>query len=269
MSADIILTGPPRSGTTLACFLLNKVPDTVALHEPMNLEMFSNPDAGLNSICTFFPEMRKSLIEDKLALSKVSQGSIPANPFGGDSGSKGRSSIVKKEYVKFDKPLSADFKLIIKHNGHFTFLLPELQDHFPVYILIRNPVATIASWNSVNAPVAEGNLRVLKYLDPELFNTLNKIPDIITRQVTLLDFMYRKYQTATQATILRYEDIITSHGSSLSVISESAKLLSHPLENKNFNPLYDANLIDKIKAKLLNHQGAYMNFYSTNSIENY
>jgi hypothetical protein len=32
---DVVLTGLPRSGTTLTCHLLNKLPDTVALHEPM------------------------------------------------------------------------------------------------------------------------------------------------------------------------------------------------------------------------------------------
>ena len=31
--ANIVLTGLPRSGTTLACRLLNLLPDTVALHE--------------------------------------------------------------------------------------------------------------------------------------------------------------------------------------------------------------------------------------------
>lgn len=33
---NVLLTGPSRSGTTLTCELLNKVPDTVALDEPMN-----------------------------------------------------------------------------------------------------------------------------------------------------------------------------------------------------------------------------------------
>lgn len=33
--ANVVLTGLPRSGTTLACRLLNLLPDTVALHEPI------------------------------------------------------------------------------------------------------------------------------------------------------------------------------------------------------------------------------------------
>ncbi len=268
MNTNIILTGPPRSGTTLTCFLLNKVPNTIALHEPMNLQMFANVNAGISSVQSFFPEMRKSLLESGLALSKGSLGSIPANPFG-DKGEKGRASIVKKELVHFDKPLSADFKLIIKHNGHFTYLLPELQELYPIYIIIRNPLATIASWNSVEAPVADGNLRVLQTLNPELFGTLNTISDIVSRQVALLDTMYSRYEATTKATIIRYEDIIASSGRALQVVSEAAKTLSEPLENKNSNPLYDSHLIDEIKVKLLNHKGAYLNYYSSSSIENY
>jgi hypothetical protein len=34
--ANVVLTGLPRSGTTLVCRLLNKLPDTVALHEPLS-----------------------------------------------------------------------------------------------------------------------------------------------------------------------------------------------------------------------------------------
>ena len=37
---DIVLTGVPRSGTTLICYLLNKVPDAIALHEPMAVAEF-------------------------------------------------------------------------------------------------------------------------------------------------------------------------------------------------------------------------------------
>lgn len=32
---NIVLTGPGRSGTTLTCYLLNMLPDTVALSEPI------------------------------------------------------------------------------------------------------------------------------------------------------------------------------------------------------------------------------------------
>ena len=39
---NIVLTGPGRSGTTLTCFLLNKLPDTVALSEPIAPGKYAN-----------------------------------------------------------------------------------------------------------------------------------------------------------------------------------------------------------------------------------
>jgi len=268
MPNDIIFTGPPRSGTTLACFLLNKVADTIALHEPMNLRMFPDPVAGLVAVRSFFPAMRQSLLKDGTALSKVKDGMIPANPFGAE-GANGRASIVNKGLVHFDKPLSPDFKLIIKHNGHFTFLLPELQDHYPIFVLLRHPVATIASWNSIEAPVAKGNLRVLQTLNPTLYTTLEAVPDLLDRQVQLLDEMYQAYLKATQATYLSYEDLISSGGSSLASISSEAAKLSVELASKNSNPLYDENLCTRIKAQLLARSGAYLDFYSPSVIENF
>ncbi len=268
MHSDIILTGPPRSGTTLACFLLNKLPDTIALHEPMNLQMFPDRQTGLGSVRSFFQEMRKSLLHNGMAISKVSEGMIPSNPFG-DSGEGGRESIVKKGLIHFDKPLTPDFKLIIKHNAHFTFLLPELQDYFPVYILIRHPVATIASWNSVKAPVSAGNLKVLETLDPLMFASLAGISDLIERQVKLLDNIYKAFLKATKATYIRYEEIISSGGNAIKTISSSQTNLTEYLESKNTNPLYDSGLTHKIKTQLLATKGAYLDFYPLETIERY
>jgi hypothetical protein len=268
MNNDIILTGPPRSGTTLACYLLNKVDDTIALHEPMNLQMFPDPESGLKAVRSFFPKMRNSLIEKGVALSKVKDGNIPSNPFEDDATNK-RNSVVIKATVHFEKPLSGQFKLIIKHNGHFTFLLPQLQNYFPIYILLRNPVAVLASWNSIKAPVSGGNLRVLKFLKPKLYNSLESIPDLISRQIQLLDYMYKAYIMTTKAVFLRYEDLIASQGRILSCISPAADQLCEQLESKNKNPLYDSDISQKIKTQLLAFKGAYINYYPVKSIENY
>ena len=46
MKRDILLTGIPRSGTTLCCSLLNRLPDVLALVEP--LDMSALRAAGAN-----------------------------------------------------------------------------------------------------------------------------------------------------------------------------------------------------------------------------
>ena len=49
---DIILTGIARSGTTLSCSLLNKLPQCVALHEPMNPAELIGQDLAMENNMT-------------------------------------------------------------------------------------------------------------------------------------------------------------------------------------------------------------------------
>lgn len=265
MSNDIILTGPPRSGTTLACSLLNQLPDTAALHEPMNLKMFPDPVTALEETRRFFRRMRSSILETGTALSKVKGASIPLNPFADDSTSE-RSSIVSKGILRFEKSFSPDFQLIIKQNGHFTFMLPELAEHFPVFVILRHPVATIASWNTIQAPVAQGNLRVLKTLNPELYHALERLPNLIERQVALLVAMYKCYDSLEGSPFIYYEDLITSQGKALQSIVPAAGNHEHALRSKNKNPLYDLELIRDIKSNLAKVSSAFAGHYTIDDI---
>lgn len=268
MKSDIILTGPPRSGTTLTCFLLNKIEDVIALNEPMNLKMFPSKTEGLRQTHGFFQEMRTSLFDSRTAIARQVDGRVPDNifPIQATEGPDLRQNIATKGRVRFDKELTSNFKLVIKHNAHFTFLLDQLIPDFLCYVIIRNPLATIASWNTINAPVSRGNLNVLKTLDLDLFEKMESIPNLIDRQVYLLHELFTCYRNVGSAKIIRYEDMVKSGGRSLSVISENASLLDEDLENKNENSLYDENLIEEIKSKLLSFDGAYWEYYGRDEV---
>jgi hypothetical protein len=257
---NIILTGPPRSGTTLSCFLLNQLPNTIALHEPMNLGMFQSQEQGLEETQQFFAAMRQSLLTEGKALSKVKAGTIPSNPFGKAEQGK-RASLVRKDWVHFDKSLQEDFTLVIKQNAHFTFLLEPLNLLYPLYTIIRNPVSTIASWNTIQAPVSKGNLTVLKGLRPALFEELERIPDLLDRQVRLLHELYLPYILLRKEQLIRYEDIVQSNGAELSKIIPHAATIDHPLESKNRNKLYDESLRAAIFGRLVRFGGCYMDYY--------
>lgn len=261
MNKDFILTGPPRSGTTLACHLLNKLPDVVALHEPMNLSHFPSKAQGIDSVHSFIAEMRNSLIREGRALSKVSSEGIPDNPFPQTEGGR-RESIVSKQWVTFEKPLSPDFKLIIKHNAHFTYLLPALADRYPCAAVIRNPVSVIASWNTIQAPVAQGLVHVLRTLDPALYAELEAIPNILDRQVRLLDSLFACYSNENRVTIIRYEEMVRSGGRALADLVPEAESLDESLGSRNRSRLYEARLIEEIKERLLAHKGAYLDHYT-------
>ena len=82
--ANIVLTGLPRSGTTLACRLLNTLPDTVALHEPIASGKFTDAEdesAVPEGAERFFRRMRRMIRREKVALSKNVGGKIPDNAY--------------------------------------------------------------------------------------------------------------------------------------------------------------------------------------------
>jgi len=266
---NIILTGPPRSGTTLSCHLLNKLTNVVALHEPMNLKMFPTKEEGLKNIPLFFEEMRTLILEKGKAISRVKDGQIPDNPF--QSGSESRKSTVRKElFTLANPPINAEFTLVIKHNAHFSFLLEELRQNFDCYAIIRNPLAVLASWNTIKAPVSEGNLKVLKGLNPQLEQDLWKIPEVLDRQVHLLDILFRQIKLLPSTQIIFYEEIIRTGGKALSPICEQAITLNEKLSNTNLTKRYPQQLIELIFQKLISNKGDNKNwndFYPPSEFE--
>src|SRR3989338_1571194 len=106
---NVILTGVPRSGTTLICHLLNKLPDTVALHEPMDVFTFSRlktRDAIRDEISAFFQMTRRSIKDCGTAISKHLGGQIPDNPVGDNyPNGRGRKSKTVRGIVSIDNQL--------------------------------------------------------------------------------------------------------------------------------------------------------------------
>src|SRR6266849_5710798 len=136
---NVLITGTPRSGTTLVCSLLNRLPDIVALHEPMNVWDFAECRDGseiADLIKDFCTETRKSLHEHGFAVSKHAQGKIPDN-VATDQVNRAGVRLRKREHgrVTIDKPLSHDFTLAIKHPGAFSALLETLVKGFECFAI--------------------------------------------------------------------------------------------------------------------------------------
>jgi hypothetical protein len=262
---NIILTGPPRSGTTLTCHLLNQLDQTIALHEPMRLKMFPDKETALGNIDNFFAEMRQSLLSDGTAISKVKAGKIPDNPFG-KAVDGVRHSQVTKGRVQFEKALNTDFMLVMKHNGHYSFMLKELVDRYPCFAIIRNPLATLASWQTISAPVAQGNLKVLRFLSPSIYDTLNQVDNVLDRQIALLHALFGCYEKLNTNHVIAYEDIVESEGRALHPIVPAASLMQAKLSNKNKNPLYKQEQLSKIASNLTETEGPIWNYYNRQEV---
>lgn len=269
---DILVTGTPRSGTTLTCHLLNKVPDTVALHEPMKPKRFvelADKAAICDAIADFCAEQRLSIRTRGRALSKNVGGQVPDNPVGTARSAAGlRKSIASKGYVVVDKPLSPDFALVVKHNSSFTAVLDALVERFPVFAVVRNPLATLSSWNSVNFNVQEGHALAGERLDPALTARLEAIADPLDRQIALLAWFHSRFlRYLPPERILRYEEIVSSGGRALAVIRPAAADLAEPLASRNASDLYDPAWTARAGERLLAADGAFWETYPRSSVE--
>ena len=268
---DIVLTGLPRSGTTLTCHLLNKLPDAVALHEPIRgvFRRLRDHDEIRSEVERFFAGTRESIVTRRVALSKQQDGRVPDNPVGDRRSEAGlRQRAVAKGEVVIDKELGPSFLLAVKHPVAFTALLDTLVRHFPCYAVIRNPVAVLASWNSVDMPVQRGHAPVAEHLDATLKRTLARIDDRLERQIALLGWFCERYATVLPAgAVVRYEDIVSSGGRALRVITPRAEALDETLESRNTNAAYDRQAMRRIGERLLRTDGAFWHFYTRDSVE--
>jgi len=270
---NVILTGIARSGTTLTCALLNKLPKCVALHEPMNpanLATLQFLSGYLDEIARFFSSQRASLLSNGSAISKARDGQVPTNPFEAASNEKIlRQSIVKNELVNFSKCLPSDFLLVIKHPNLFTATLSVLKHSYPCYAIVRNPLAVLLSWQTIQAPVNKGRLPYGEAFDAELRISLSQESDRIQRQLIILRWYFNQYRLhLAKESVIRYEDIVATGGKVLAKIDKDAESLDEALSSNNINKAYDEEMIREFAERLLGDESIFSDFYAPTEIEN-
>ena len=266
MSRNIILAGVPRSGSTLTCHLLNKIPNTVALHEPIEpgLVPVASEAEMLAYIEAFFAQQRTSVINRGSAKSRSMAGKVPDNHIGTfDKKTGKREFLLDGNEINIDNISDNDFLLLIKQPGLFAGMLHFLSSHFVCFATIRNPLAVLRSWNSVDMAVTDGHAPAAEQYDATLKATLAEEKDVFQRQLILLSWYFEQFQKYLPGEhIIRYEDVIKTGGKNLSCITTKAKTLSEKLETRNNNPLYDESLKSELKELLLDSDGHYWDFYS-------
>ncbi len=269
---NIVVTGIPRSGTTLVCYLLHQLPNTVALVEPWlgwRFFLTRNPERACEAVVRFFERTRSRILDARPVLSLHRHGEIPTNTVE----EQRRAATLRRLQVRIGwfrirKPVTSDFWLVVKYPGVFTALLEGLVRRFPVYALIRNPLAVLASWDSVNLSVRKGRLPTTERLDASLRRMLSKLPDRFERQIRLLGWFFEKYRRVLPpSAIFRYEDIVRSGGRALAAIVPEAAQLNVPLQERNRSPLYDPDLMCALGERLLRTDGPYWDFYTRESVE--
>ncbi len=269
---DIVLTGVPRSGTTLTCYLLNKAENVVALVEPLNPQDFTslNDSTLIKSLDCFFKAQRASILKAGKATSRSVSGKVTDNVVSQPDQQTGRRvKLVDSNTIYINKNVSDNFLLFVKHPSFFSAKLNILNKYYKCYAIIRNPLSVLLSWNSVEMAVTDGYAPAAENNDHRLKKALASEKDKINRQLFLLSWFYEQYfSNLTRESIIKYEDIISSNGLCLSeIIGENTLEYDEPLFSRNNSSFYDAKLKGVLKEKLLLSDGAYWKYYDRNSIE--
>lgn len=266
----IALTGVPRSGTTLCCHLLGQATNTVALFEPMEVHKLPVDDraAALDAVENFFDLSRQSLLAEGRAWSQQVGGAVPDNPIANRRDGTGlRRKEATRGEILVDKPLDDRFTLVVKHNAAFAALLPDLGHRFETWAVVRNPLAVLASWHSVDLPVSRGRLPAGERLDSALAASLQATPDLVARQLLILDWFFTKFSESLPAgRVLAYERVVSSGGALLGEALGVA-LPARGLEARNASPLYDPAQARTLADRLLSQGGAWRSFYPEAEVE--
>jgi hypothetical protein len=271
---DILLTGIPRSGTTLACALLNRIPNTVALNEPLNpaaLGIQPNDDARRDFVTQFMASQRQSILTTGRATAMGIDGRICDNCVGAPINGT-RSYLATKGEVEIVRPSRPDFYLLIKHPFIFTALLRPLLSRFPVYAIVRNPLATLGSMQSlVDTPhfdFVRGRMPAfVGRLHPKFAFDISQLPDLLDRLLYTISWFYAQYLEHLPPThVIRYEEIIATQGKTLATIIPEAADLNQPLESRNHSKLYSQDQLRRICQRLIATGGEWRKFYSNDEI---
>lgn len=267
----LLLTGLPRAGTTLSCNILNGHANVLALLEPMTPSDFKptlGRSAAIEFIQHFAANTRVQALTQGRVISRHKDGLVPENPVAyevSDSGLR-QLDVSLGSIAVGDRVQNENFTLVIKHNALFTALLPELREAFPVYGIVRNPLAVLASWNSVDLPVNSGRIPAGEMYDPELAELLADTPGRIERQLHILEWFCAHFIRDLSNPILRYEDFVKEPaiiGRTLSLASPYRGAIQ---TRESRNQAYDLVLMEQLYRRLMRFGDAIWHFYSRDQV---
>ncbi|MCE2926653.1 MAG: sulfotransferase [Rickettsiales bacterium] len=225
-----LITGIPRSGTTLLAALIDSMEDSVCLNEPLwqqdLAKTSSNADEFVHKLVSDCSQLRAKLHGGESLPDLRRSDGLPVTNYLND-----RGEVIVRPALFSRSGLSADFTLAVKHNGLYLGALPQLiaSGKFKIIALIRHPLDVLASWRASSLPVSRGELPAAAYFWPEMAALNRQDMALIDKQVQLLELLYRRiHQHEKELILLRYEELV-AHPSQLE------KLFGRPLGQHHFS----------------------------------
>lgn len=208
---DYLITGIPRSGTSLVCRLLDDQDESVVVNEPrepMAAVRVRRYDAF---ILEFHAHLRSEILAGRPILNKLTDGRVSSNTHGADRRQPYHPAVH-----------SPGFLLGTKDTLQYLTRLDELRGKLQgmhVLVCIRDPRAAIASWKASFAHLAHADVTGLlsrgalgsgRSVDRRAIAALQATADVQVRRSLLwchLASVIRRNRD--WVSIIRYEDLLT------------------------------------------------------------
>lgn len=252
---NIILTGLPRSGSSMLCVWMSKHPDVIALNEGLKLGEKPDGSSIADFVAAEFDRIRDQILTTGTAPARHKGGQQVDNHF---STGNDRKLLLEKSDIDVGRPTTKTFGLAFKHNASFAIALPQLVSQFgasSIFATIRNPLSVLGSWGSVPIPVGQGRIRNLNTWAPELNEQLNLTENISEKQLLILNYFFAQFaEWLPRNQMIRYEDLCAEPAETLGQAFPQwdwTDLGLHPTTNRNANPDYNRDELKRTAEMLL------------------
>jgi hypothetical protein len=214
---NLIVTGIPRGGTTLAAALIDSCHNAICLSEPNHhVELLEHaPTAGdfAAALSRDFTRLRQSLMAGGGVLDRRTTGGKPVTNYFAAADDPSRRTTTYDLQWRLGADLSDGFLLAAKHNALFASALEEIaaQPAFAVLAIVRHPADVIASWNSLRLPISEGRLPAAEKFWPEMRELSASSLPLFEKQVLIFETMCERFRRLSdRIDVLRFEDMVAT-----------------------------------------------------------
>jgi hypothetical protein len=213
---NLILTGVPRSGTTLAAAIIDQAPDCLCLSEPDRhvqlMREAANAADFVASLTQEFDNIRHTILGGGSVSDRRRHDGAPITDYFTDALSNRRREAAFT-ICNITRPgLSMDFVLGVKHNALYSAVLPEIiaSARFRIVAMIRDPVAVVMSWRSLDLPISRGRLPAGERFWPELASLCRAELELTEKQIRICDLLFGRFlRWADRVAILRYDELVS------------------------------------------------------------
>jgi hypothetical protein len=235
---DLIVTGLPRSGTTLVAALVDAREDVCCLSEPKRhvdlAEAAADAAAFVAALGADFAALRKELADGAAVMDRRGTDDEAVDNYFAEPDADGVRCPRFHCMPRTVAGVTDDTILAVKHNGLYTGVLPELVagGRHAVLAIVRDPADAIASWQSIDVPIRHGRLPAAERFWPELATVVRRddLP-LLDRQIFIADLVLARFRQC-DVQVLRYEDIVRD----VSILDSVPSLAARPVRRTTPHP---------------------------------